>query len=131
LAMVNGAAVDYVNLDKPVSDGVITIWEGIPQNVLTEMEKKYPPINKLRSMSNGQEMLPTTRAEKRRSKREADQMLKSEEEKAKAEGAAPAEPTKPAGTEAPGNGLPRGTATNKIPLEGGLLQSPPLMIKQP
>jgi hypothetical protein len=132
LAMVNGQAVDYVTIDRPVSDGVLTIWEGIPQAVITEMEKKYPPINKLRSMSNGQEMLPTTRAEKRRSKRESDAMLKAEAEKAKKEGTVPdvpPAPNLPPLPSAPGNGLPKGTTTNKIPIEGGLLQQQPLMIK--
>lgn len=136
LAMVNGQAVDYVTIDRPVNDGVITIWEGIPQQVITEMEKKYPPINKLRSMSNGQEMLPTTKAEKRRSKREADAMLKAEQQKAKKEGAGtnavpavPPAPNLPPLEKSAGNGLPPAQTTNKIPIEGGLLQQPPLMIK--
>lgn len=128
LAMVNAHAVDYVTIDRPVSDGIITIWEGVPQEVVTEMEKKYPPLSKLRSMSNAQEMLPTTKAEKKRSKREAEQMIKAEGLKAKD---AAAEPRAPAPT--PGapsaNGLPTAPTTNKIPLEGGLLQQPPLMIK--
>lgn len=132
LAMVNGQAVDYVTIDRPVVDGVITIWEGIPEAVITEMEKKYPPINKLRSMSNGQEMLPTTKAEKRRSKRESDAMLKAEQEKAKKEGTVPAmppAPNLPPLDKPAGNGLPPAQTTNKIPIEGGLLQQQPLMIK--
>ena len=128
LAMVNAQAVDYLTIDRPVSDGIITIWEGVPQEVITEMEKKYPPLNKLRSMSNAQEMLPTTKAEKKRSKREAEQMLKAEGEKAKSAAAETQRPAPIPGAPS-GNGLPTAPTTNKIPLEGGLLQQPPLMIK--
>lgn len=66
LALVNGQPVDYLTIDKPVGDGLITIWEGIPDSVVAEMKKKYPPIDKLVSASSGDKnMLPTTRKEKR------------------------------------------------------------------
>lgn len=131
LTMVNGHPVDYLTIDRPVSDGVVTIWEGISDEVVAEMAKKYPPINKLRSVSNGQEMLPTTKAEKRRAVKAAEQMTRDElkqtgEDK---KGAAPAN-SEPSKTEipaplVPGNGLPRAPTTNKIPVEGGILNTTP------
>jgi len=66
LALVNGQPVDYLTIDKPVGDGLVTIWEGVPDSVVAEMKKKYPPIDKLQSVSAGDKnMLPTTRSEKR------------------------------------------------------------------
>lgn len=66
LALVNGQPVDYLTIDKPVGDGLITIWEGVPDSVVAEMKKKYPPIDKLESASTGDKnMLPTTKKEKR------------------------------------------------------------------
>jgi hypothetical protein len=130
LTMVNGHAVDYVTIDKPVSDGVITIWEGIPDSIIAEMTKKYPSIDRLRSVSNGQEMLPTTRAEKRRSVKAANQTIKDEEKKAREEqkkgsdAGAPELPKTEAPLE-PGNGLPRSPTTKKIPIEGGILNTAP------
>lgn len=138
LTMVNGHAVDYVTIDKPVSDGIIVIWEGISDEVVAEMAKKYPPIDKLRSVSNAQEMLPTTRAEKKRAVKAAEQMTKDEAKKAleenkkgtssEAPSPTPALPESPA---APGNGLPRAPTTNRIPIEGGILNtSPEQLIKR-
>lgn len=77
LVIVNGQPVDYLTIDKPVADGLVTIWEGVPDSVVAEMKKKYPPIDKLKSVSAGhKEMLPTTKKEKR----EMMQDVKSQEE---------------------------------------------------
>jgi hypothetical protein len=66
LALVNGQPVDYLTIDRPVGDGLITIWEGISDEIVAEMKKKYPPIDKLASASAGDKnMLPTTKQEKR------------------------------------------------------------------
>lgn len=66
LVIVNGQPVDYLTIDKPVADGLVTIWEGVSDAVVAEMKKKYPPIDKLTSVSSGhKEMLPTTKKEKR------------------------------------------------------------------
>ena len=40
LAVVDGQPVDYMTIDKPVTDGVITIWRGLSQEHLEFMEKK-------------------------------------------------------------------------------------------
>ena len=133
LTMVNGRPVDYVTIDKPVGDGVITIWEGISDEVIAEMTKKYPSTDKLKSVSNAQEMLPTTRAEKRRSVKAADKQQKEEQKKAldelKKKGpGAEAGATELPKTEAPlvpGNGLPRSPTTKRIPVEGGILNTAP------
>lgn len=116
LAMINGTPVDYLTIDKPVSDGIITIWEGVPETVIAEIKKKYPPIKELRSMSSGQEMLPTTKSEKKRALEEAEQRMKEEARKAKEEARKPAGPAEPVPTG--DNGLPRGPLSDRLPVEG-------------
>lgn len=76
MSMVNGTVVDYVQIDKPVTDGIFTIWRGLPQELVTELEKKYPPISGVNSSSEFLEMTPSTRKEKKRSKKEAQQAAK-------------------------------------------------------
>jgi hypothetical protein len=83
LAMINGQPVDYVMIDGPISDGMITIWRGVPQECVDELAKKYPPISKMVSMSEGHDdMVPTTKGEKR------DALTKSRKEDAAAKKAA-------------------------------------------
>ena len=116
LALVNGTPVDYLTIDRPVPDGVVTIWEGVPEPVLKLMAQKWSPINRLKSMSSGQEMLPTTRAEKRRAKGITDAEMKEADDAAKANAAKPKSAAEP---QAPQNeGLPAAPTTNQIPLEG-------------
>ncbi len=68
LAMVNATPVDFVILDQPVTDGVITIWQGVPDEVIKAMEKKFPRIKKdaKPGKPDDLEMLPTTKGEKKR-----------------------------------------------------------------
>lgn len=120
LAMINGTPVDYLTIDKPVSDGIITIWEGVPESVVAEIKKKYPPIKELRSMSSGQEMLPTTKSEKKRALEEAEQRMKEEARKAKEAARNPAQPAEPVPTG--DNGLPRGPLSDRLPVEGPVNQ---------
>jgi hypothetical protein len=118
LTMVGGRPVDYVALDKPVDDGIFTIWEGVPDEAIAELQEKFPPINKLKSMSGGQDMLPTTRGEKRRSKQDYDEASKRESKANK-------DPTTtgPGAVQAPlplpgapgGNGLPRADVMPPVP----------------
>lgn len=120
LAMVNGTPVDYLTIDKPVSDGIITIWEGVPDSVVEAIKKKHPAIKELRSMSSGQEMLPTTRSEKKRALEEAEQRMKEDAKKAKEDARKPATPAEPAPTG--DNGLPRGPLSDRLPVEGPINQ---------
>jgi hypothetical protein len=120
LAMINGSPVDYLTIDKPVSDGIITIWEGVPETVIAEIKKKHPPIKELRSMSSGQDMLPTTRAEKKRALEEAEERRKEEAQKAKEDARKSAQPTEPVPTG--DNGLPRGPLSERLPVEGQIDQ---------
>jgi hypothetical protein len=79
LALVNGQPVDFVMIDAPIDDGIITIWRGVTQGVIDELAKKYPPMNKLPSVSTGHDdMLPTTKGEKRRANKEAKEQVKAE-----------------------------------------------------
>jgi hypothetical protein len=93
LAMINGQPVDYVQIDGPIHDGLITIWRNVPQECLDELAKKYPPISGLKSASDGHEemMLPTTKAEKRRSLNQSKDEARASERDSKRE----PEPEKP------------------------------------
>lgn len=111
LAMVNGKPVDYSQITRPVSDGLFTIWQGIPEEVIVEMDKKIrrikpggPP-----SMSKDMDMVPSTRKERKRAKEEADR-LEKEAEKARKAG-------KPVESEIPS--LPAGNVSSQMPVEGG------------
>ncbi len=122
LTMVNAAPVDFVVLDQPVTDGIITIWQGVTDEVIKEMDKKYPRIKKgaAPSMSKDMDMLPTTKGEKKRNLKESQQ---SERDAAAA---------KKSGKKIPETrslDLRKGTVTPQIPLEGG--PNPPLPTEQP
>ncbi|MBX7210343.1 MAG: DUF2076 domain-containing protein [Verrucomicrobiaceae bacterium] len=134
LSKVNGKSVDLVTIDRPVTDGIFTIWSGVPGEVIQALEKEHPHINQSRSAGNGIEMTATTKKEKR------DEMRRIEaEKKKKAQGAAPGEKgkggffsglfgrRKPAPPTDDGP-LPQGPVTTQIPLEG---QPPPPAISQP
>ena len=120
LAKVNGRSSDVVTIDQPVLDGIFTIWSGVPDEVVKEMEKKYPKISQSRSAGNGIEMTPSTKKEKREAMRraEAETKQQAKDEAARIKAAKSGKPLPEAY-----EGLPRGAATNQIPLEGG---APPL-----
>ena len=117
LALVNGSPVDYLTIDRPVADGVVTIWEGVTEPVLKLMAAKWPAINQLKSMSSGQEMLPTTRAEKRRSQSAAQAETKDADRAAKTDAPKPKNAADPQAPQS--SGLPSAPTTKQIPLEGG------------
>lgn len=66
-SLVNGKPVDYVIIDRPIADGIFTIWEGVPEEVIKEMGKKYPPISGLKSAAPNMDMTPSTKTEKKKS----------------------------------------------------------------
>ena len=105
LALVNGKPVDYTVIDQPVHDGLITIWQGVPDEVIKEMEKKYPRIKggKGPTMTADMEMSPTTKAEKRHAY--------SDDKKAQKNAA------KPKGSRDDST-LPEIPASGKLPVEG-------------
>lgn len=130
LAMVNGQPVDVLTIDKPVNDGLYTIWEGVPQTVIDQMAKKYPPISKLKSVSSGQEMLPTTRAEKKHAMKDLNAERKAAIEAEKKKAADPnntAEPQKPDTT----SGFPRSQSKpgKGSPLDGTMLNREAPLVK--
>jgi hypothetical protein len=120
LAMVNGQPVDFLTIDRPVADGIYTIWEGVSDEVVAQMQKKLPPIKRLKSMSGAQDMLPTTKGEKRRSVKAANDL-----EKLKGD---ITNPTDPSAVQAPrslanpdgGNGLPRPGSGATVPINGSM-----------
>lgn len=67
---VNGEAVDWVTIDKPVKDGIFTIWRGVSEEALAYMEEEYPRIGDVGSASSAMPMLPTTKREKKEALRE-------------------------------------------------------------
>ncbi len=88
MTMVNGTVVDHVIIDRPVSNGMFTVWRGLPEELVTLLEEKHPSINELKSSSTFLEMTPSTRKEKKESKRNAlrDSKEKASEEKRRARG---------------------------------------------
>lgn len=71
LTMVNALPVDMVELDQPITDGRFTIWRGISDETIKEMDKFYPRLSKMRSSSRWMDMLPSTETEKFRARRDA------------------------------------------------------------
>ncbi len=80
-SLVNGKPVDYVIIDRPIADGIFTIWEGVPEEVIKEMGKKYPTIKGLPSASANLEMTPSTKTEKKK----AFSLFKKSQDQEKAE----------------------------------------------
>jgi hypothetical protein len=92
-AILNGKGVDYVMIDRPITDGIFTIWEGVPDEVIAEMGKKYPTITGLPSASSNMDMTPSTKTEKKKAFR----FFKKSERAAAAEKAdSTSEPPQPA-----------------------------------
>jgi hypothetical protein len=85
LTMVNGTVVDYVRINRVISDGIFTIWRGLPDELIAAMENKYPHINESKSSAESIDMLPSTKAEMKQNYREA---KKAREQKIKDEAAA-------------------------------------------
>jgi hypothetical protein len=111
IAMVNGKPVDFSQITRPVSDGMITIWQGFSDEVIAEMDKKIrrikpggPP-----TMSDNMEMVPSTGRERKKAKKDEEKAQKAAE-KARKEGK-PVEPEIPS--------LPAGNVSSQLPVEGG------------
>uniref|UniRef100_UPI003784B398 hypothetical protein n=1 Tax=Prosthecobacter sp. TaxID=1965333 RepID=UPI003784B398 len=64
LTMINAVPVDMVQLDQPIIDGRFTIWRGVSDETIKEMDKFYPRLNRLKSASRWMDMLPSTDKEK-------------------------------------------------------------------
>ena len=71
LTVVNGVPVDIVQTDRPVADGRFTIWRGVSNETIVEMDKKLPRISQLRSSSRHMDMLASTDTEKQDMRRDA------------------------------------------------------------
>ena len=103
LSMVNGTVVDYVTIDHVVSDGIFTIWRGLPDELIAVMEKEYPRIHEVTSSSEMLDMTPSTNKEKKdvrtRAGKAAKEKAKSEAAKEKAD--AGFEPELPKGSVVP------------------------------
>jgi hypothetical protein len=115
LTMVNAKPVDFVVMDEPVTDGMITIWQGVPEAAVKEMSKKYGHLKKSAppTMSQDFDMLPTTKKEKQSYLEAATAKEKAEAARAKKGEKEPPVPTLD---------LPTAPTSPKIPVEGG---SPP------
>lgn len=72
LTMVNATPVDMVELDQPIDDGRFTIWRGLTQKTIDEMDKFYPRLKYMKSSSRlMDDMMPSTDTEKMNSRRDA------------------------------------------------------------
>jgi len=115
LAMVNAKPVDFVVLDQPVLDGVLTLWQGLSDEVIKKMDKRVQRMSKsgrAPSMSEDMDMRPTTVGDKKRS---YDAAKKAERE------AASGKPSKE--REVPSLNLPQAPVSPRLPVEGA---APPL-----
>ncbi|HEY2572461.1 MAG TPA: hypothetical protein VGH65_00285 [Verrucomicrobiaceae bacterium] len=117
LVMVNAKPVDYLVLDAPVLDGILTIWQGIPDDVIKKMEKHIQHMDKKQqtpSMSSEMDMPPTTRTEKKQAYEQA-----KEAERQSRSG-------KPPKNEVKSLQLPQSQVSPQIPVEGAPPPLPPL-----
>jgi glycosyltransferase involved in cell wall biosynthesis len=90
-SIVNGRGVDYVVIDRPITDGIFTIWEGVGDEVVAEMAKKYPTITGMKSASVNFDMTPSTKDEKKKAFRlfkQSEREATTEKTKSKKEEAA-------------------------------------------
>lgn len=71
LAVVNGVPVDIIQIDTPISDGSYTIWRGLSDETVAQMDKRLPRISGMRSSSRHFDMTPSTTKEKREARRAA------------------------------------------------------------
>lgn len=130
LTKVNGKSVDLLTIDRPVFDGIFTIWSGVPDEVIAVMEKKYPHISQSRSAGEGIEMTATTKKEKRDAMRRIEQDRKAKAKEADGEKKSGGGflglfgKKKKGETSAPEEFLPSGPATSQIPLEGAATAPP-------
>ena len=88
VSMVNAAVVDYVTIDQVISDGVFTIWRGLPEELIKLMDETYPRIQALKkadaeSSSDMLDMVPSTGKEKKKAYDRVKQAEKDEAEAAK------------------------------------------------
>jgi len=121
LAMVNGKPVDYVVIDQIITNGMITIWQGVPETVVQAMDKQFPRIKtgeEAPSMTDKFDMAPTTKQEKKsffkRFKREEKEKQEGKETEPEIPSFnLPTAPTTPAAPTAP-----TAPTSNQIPIEG-------------
>lgn len=105
MSMVNGTVVDYVRIDRVVSDGIFTIWRGLPDELIAAMDKKYPRIHEVTSSSEMLDMTASTSKEKkdmrRRAEKAAKEKLKTDAEDAKRKARGEFAPEQPQGEAVP------------------------------
>ena len=91
-----------LQLDQPITDGRFTIWRGLSDESIADMEKHYPRISRLQSSSRWMDMTPSTDKEKFDARRVAKEAEAAEKKAAKDKE----------------RGIFRGPKTKDIPLEG-------------
>lgn len=131
LTKINGKTVDFVTIDQPVLDGLFTIWGGVPEEVLKELEQSHPHISQSRSAGAGVEMTPTTTKEKKVALERARREKSARADRAKKTGWFGKDRKSPEREE-----LPAAPTTSQIPIEGPAPtpqapQPPPLPQVQP
>lgn len=122
ITKINGKTVDFVTIDRPVLDGLFTIWGGVPEDVIKEIEKSHPHISQSRSAGAGVDMTPTTKKEKKVALERARREKSARTDRAKKPGWF-SKDRKPAVREE----LPPAPTTSQIPIEGPAAgpQAPP------
>lgn len=97
MSMVNGTVVDYVIIDGPITDGIFTIWNGFSEELIAALDEKYPRIKDLKSSSTFIEMTPSTKKEKKDSKRRAEAEEKERQDEERRKSKDPFSPESPNG----------------------------------
>jgi hypothetical protein len=120
VAMVNAKPVDYLIIDQVIDNGMITIWRGVPDEVITEMEKKYALIKpgSPPSMNENMTMLPTTKKDKKRFWEAQKDPKKNKEEQKEPEVLKLDAPQAPVTTSIPVEGAGTGTSLPPPPAPG-------------
>jgi hypothetical protein len=83
LSIVNGVPVDVVQIDQPLVDGRFTIWRGVAEETVVNMDKKLVRISGLKSSSRIMDMTASTSKEKREARRAAQEEKKYLEDMAR------------------------------------------------
>jgi len=83
LSVVNGVPVDITQIDRPIADGMFTIWQGVSDETIALMEKKLPNLSSNTQSSDRLEMTPTTIKEKKEARKAELEMKKYNEDMAR------------------------------------------------
>ena len=83
LSVVNGVPVDVTQIDRPIADGMFTIWQGVSDETIALMAKKLPHVSSNSQSSERLDMTPSTTKEKKEARKAELEMKKYNEDMAR------------------------------------------------